>query len=145
MKQVVIREARQADADSLLHLFSHLHPEDSRQEKSLPVSILRNPDRHLLVAEVGGSVVGTIDLVVVSNITRGGKPWAICENLVVLPEFRGQGVASSLLERAREIASERGCYKIQGISSEKREEAKSLYQGLDGLLPANGWKVYLEQ
>jgi hypothetical protein len=51
--------------------------------------ILGMPGRSLLVAEVDDTVVGTIDLLIVPNVTHGGRPWAIVENLIVDEAARG--------------------------------------------------------
>src|SRR5882757_6499806 len=103
MVHVRVREAAQHDLDALLRLYDQL-AEDRAESRpaSQPTAaltlaaILRQPDRALLVASMANSVVGTADLLVVTNLTHKGMGWAIVENVVVDERQRGTGVGRAL-------------------------------------------------
>ncbi|WP_028649892.1 GNAT family N-acetyltransferase [Nocardiopsis sp. CNT312] len=77
-----------------------------------------DPDRMVLVAEDRGQIVGTLDLMIVANLTHDAQPWAAVDNLVVDPQRRGQGVGRALLEDAVDRATHSGCYKVEMLAHE---------------------------
>jgi GNAT superfamily N-acetyltransferase len=150
MQSVLVRGARATDLDALLSLYRELaDPRGSAapadREGSAPVleRILAEPDRQLLLATVEDEVVGTADLLVVSNLTHHAQPWAIVENVVVAGGHRGRGVGRTLMEHMIESARSAGCYKLQLLSGKDRVDAHRLYRrlGLDSV--AEGFKIYL--
>lgn len=52
----------------------------------------------MIVAEEDGKVIGTSMLTIVPNLTHGGKPWIIVENVVVDNEYRRTGAGKLLME-----------------------------------------------
>lgn len=147
--ETAIREARPQDLAGLLALYGELADrrgsEPGEVEPSRPAmeAILADPNRHLLVAEREGELLGTVDLLVVANLTHGARPWAIVENVVVASRARRQGIARALMERALELAAAAGCYKAQLLSGRNRAEAHELYRAMGMEAVAEGFKVYL--
>ena len=87
---VVVRDAAADDLSDLLRLYQQLAqdrgsalPVGADDATPLLAAIATQPGRHLLVAEVGGKIVGTADLLMVPNLTHSGAPWAVVENVVV--------------------------------------------------------------
>ena len=100
------------------------------------------PGHELLVAEEDGMVVGTMVLLIVPNLSHGGLPWALIENMVVDQRYRRQGIGRVMMEYAIDRAKETGCYKLQLLSNKKRPEAHQFYSSL-GLEPsAQGFRLY---
>ena len=64
----------------------------------------------------------------VPNLTHGQRPYALVENVVTHPDFRGHGLASACLAAARELAALQGCYKIMLMTGSKRESTLRLYE-----------------
>ena len=148
--QTVIRDARLADADILVHLLEIMHfdankREANRAEVDLLRAILAQPLRRILVAEYEGAVVGTVDVLVVKNLSRGCSPWATVENLVVHPEFRRHGIGRALMGEAEDFARQHACYKIQLVSNEARGPAHALYENLGYRAKVEGFRKYLEE
>ena len=145
---LLVREAREEDLDALLALYEELADRPSARgagsEQSLLVlrGMLSDPDRHLLVAELDGAVVGTVDLLIAANLTHAAKPWGIVENVVVAERARRRGVARALMGRLFEIASSAGCYKVQLLSGNRREDAHAMYRALGMDAMATGFKIY---
>jgi GNAT superfamily N-acetyltransferase len=110
--------------------------------------ILENGGMRLLVAQQDGAIVGTVTLVLVPNLTHGGKPWAQVENMVVEEGRRGTGVGRRFIEECLAVAREAGCYKVQLQSGNQRREgphdAHAFYAHA-GFQPSSvGFRYYLE-
>lgn len=150
---MLVRSAGAADLRALLSLYVQLSLENagtplSEGEASLE-AILANDGMRLLVAELGGRVVGTVTLVVVPNLTHGGKPWAQVENMVVEEGLRERGGGRQLIEECLRIAREAGCYKVQLQSGNQRREgpqdAHAFYAHV-GFEPSSvGFRYYFEE
>ena len=142
-----VRRASQGDLDALLRLYVQLSPANAgadaaRAAEQLEV-IARNPGVTLLVAEDGSSVVGTITLVLVPNLTHNARPWAQIENMVVEEAARGGGVGRQLLEACLTLARDAGCYKVQLQSANQRTDAHRFYARLDFVDSSAGFRKYL--
>jgi len=72
-------------------------------------AVLRAPARLILVAQRDDRLVGTLDLFAIDNLTRGGRPWAGVENVVVDAGHRGRGVGGAMLSAAVSIARAARC------------------------------------
>jgi GNAT superfamily N-acetyltransferase len=151
MPEIMVRPAQPGDLPELLDLYGELA--DGRQA-ALPATgpaaarqfeqILSDPSRTILVAVTGGRVAGTADLTIVANLTHGGCPWAIVENVVVSAAARGRGTGTALMERASEVARRAGCYKIQLLSRKQRVRAHKFYQAIGFEAAAEGFRRYFE-
>jgi GNAT superfamily N-acetyltransferase len=143
-----IRLACAEDASALLALLSQLHDETEPTEPTEALRdtlgrILATRGRVLLIAELEGTAVGTLDLLVVENLTRGARPWAAIENFVVDRAHRRLGVGRALLDAAVEIASNAGCFKLQLVSHGSRTAAHAVYERAGFDAPARGFRRYL--
>ena len=67
-------------------------------------------------------VVGTLTLVQVPNLTYGGRPWSIIENVMVDDRYRGRGTGRQLMSYAVELAEQQGCNEVQLLSGRRREQ-----------------------
>jgi GNAT superfamily N-acetyltransferase len=141
-----IRSARRGDFPAVLSILSQMHEEASLDEapsKTAFCEILESPSRAILVAVDKGTVVATVDLFVMANMTRGGRPWAGIENLVVDAEHRRSGIGRALMEIVVDIAREQGCYKLQLVSHHRRNAAHDLYRQIGFDAPVHGYRRYL--
>lgn len=105
---------------------------------------LFDPRRTLLVATIDDEVVGTADLVIVSNLTHGGRPWAVVENVVVEEARRQQGIGRALLDEIGALTEAAGCYMVQLLSLDHRREAHAFYASVGYAPVARGFRRYLE-
>ena len=151
MSAVAVRLATAADLAAVLGLYAQLADGDPAREppslvdaRPLLEAALEQPGRSVLVAYGDGAVLGTADLLVVTNLSHRGAPWAIVENVVVAEAERRRGVGRALMARALELAEEAGCYKLQLLSMKHRTEAHAFYRTL-GLQPlAEGFRIYFD-
>jgi ribosomal protein S18 acetylase RimI-like enzyme len=147
---VEIRDATTDDLDGLLALYTVLAdgrpgaaPAGPDVGEPVLATALADPNRALLVAVSGSRLVGTVDLLVVPNLTRGGRPWSIVENVVVTPAARRAGIGSSLMQEVRRRAVAAGCYKVQLLSRKHRVEAHAFYESAGFEAVAEGFRLYL--
>ena len=148
---MIIRRAVPGDLGGLLSLYRELAAgrgtaDPAGTEVSLPVftEILADRSRHLLVADAGGVLAGTADLLIVANLTHQAKPWAIAENVVVSAAARRTGIGRALMTRLIGIARDAGCYKLQLHSAKHRVEAHAFYRSIGMDTISEGFKIYLE-
>lgn len=103
----MVREAGREDLPALLNLYLSLHetavPEDSVFLRQVWEAILRDENRHLLVYERDGELVSSCDCVIIPNLTRGVRPYALIENVVTRTDCRGKGFASPVPERLPQL------------------------------------------
>lgn len=102
-----------------------------------------DPDRTVLVAERRGQIIGTLDLVLVANLTHNAQPWGVIDNLVVDPAARRCGVGRALMEEGLDRATRAGCYKVELLSHESRHAAHAFYHALGFQNSASGFRRYL--
>src|SRR5699024_874882 len=106
---MIIRAAIRSDLGAILRLLrelgdqTHTHSAFVRTSSAAVRAWTRmenDPDRPVLVAEQRGQIIGTLDLLVVANLTHDAQPWAIVDNLVVDPAARSRGIGRALMEDA---------------------------------------------
>jgi GNAT superfamily N-acetyltransferase len=149
---VEVRTATADDLDGLLALYTELagdrvgaEPADRVDGARIFAEILTFPGRELLVAVApDGQLVGTVDGVIVANLTRRGRPWAVVENVVVAADARRTGVGSRLFDELRRRAVAAGCYKLQLLSRKQRVEAHAFYASVGFEAVAEGFRCYLD-
>lgn len=142
-----IRGATAEDFPEILGLLSQMHDEPEMAQvdglKATFREMLASPSRVLLLAIQDGVVMGILDLFAVANLTRGGRPWAGIENLVVDADYRHQGIGSALVDVAIKLAQKLNCYKVQLVSHERRGKAHDLYRRAGFDVPVHGYRRYL--
>ena len=128
----MIREAEERDLLPLLELYLHLHetrvPEESSHLRAVWQGILQDENHHLIVCEEDGRIVSSCVCVVILNLTRNARPYALIENVVTHPDYRKRGLASQCLDYAKQIARQAGCYKIMLLTGAKDEATLNFYR-----------------
>lgn len=135
MSNITFREATQDDLPQLLSLFNHLNTsDDSTLSAQAALDIWRRisqyPAYHIGVALAENTVVATYSLIVVDNLAHGGRPMGIVENVVVHPNWRGQGIGRHMMQEAMNRCRETGCYKLMLSTNRQRKEAHAFYAAL---------------
>lgn len=127
-----IRETTEEDLPQILDLYKHLHPEDAAaaepDAEAAWGEILANPGVVIFLAELEDEPVGSCTLVIVPNLTRGARPYAVIENVVIHAGHRRKGYGSQLMRYAISRAYERGCYKVMLLTGSRREETLRFYE-----------------
>lgn len=127
---MLLRSALEVDLPGLLALYAELNPEDLPLPHAADVwqEILDQPGLDVLVVEVGGVLAAACTLVQVPNLTRGGRPFALLENVVTLAVYRRQGLGRMLVEEALRRAWVGGCYKVMLFTSARMPGALDFYR-----------------
>ena len=128
----MVREIHGNELNALLELYLFLHeetvPEMSEKLADTWTSILGDGNHHIIVNEVDGRIVSSCVCVVIPNLTRDVRPYALIENVVTHADYRGRGLASECLDYAREIAKKANCYKIMLLTGAKEEATLRVYR-----------------
>lgn len=127
----MIREIDNSDYRRLMELYLHLHETDVPEFETARETwerILADENYHIIVAEEDGLIVSSCTIVIVPNLTHGPRPYARVENVVTHAGYRGRGLATACLDRAREIAVAAGCYNIALLTGSKRESTLKFYE-----------------
>lgn len=128
----MIREANYDDLQQILELYLHLHerkiPDDNEHLKTVWDKIINDENYHLIVYEKDGKIVSSVTCVIIPNLTRNVRPYAFIENVVTDKAYRGQGIASSLLDYAKQIAKKNSCYKMMLLTSSKKRSTHRFYR-----------------
>ena len=66
--------------------------------------------------------------VIIPNLTRNIRPYALIENVVTNEEYRGKGYATECLNYAKEIAIKNNCYKMMLLTGTKNENTLAFYK-----------------
>ena len=130
--ELTIRAAESGDLDALRHLYVHLNPVDDPLPEPLAVqrwnAMLVHPGFTCIVGLHDGQVVTSCCLAVIPNLTRGGRPYALIENVVTHEAFRRRGCGRAILQDALRRAWAAGCYKAMLLTGSKRPETHRFYQ-----------------
>ena len=132
---MIIRKAKASDAEALKVLyFEHLtkyppkEEQDMAQWENLLCKFEKDENMYLLVLEIDGAVVASVQMAIIESLTHNVRPFAIIENVVTHADHRNKGYASALLERATEIAVQKGCYKMSLETGSNRESTLNFYR-----------------
>lgn len=127
----MIREITESDYQQLMELYMHLH------ETSIPsfetaeevwAHILSDRNYHIIVAEEDGKIVSSCTCLIVPNLTHGPRPYAWVENVVTHSDYRGKGLATACLGRAKEIAEKANCYRLVLMTGSKLNSTLKFYE-----------------
>lgn len=127
-----VRAAAADDLPAYLDLCRALHPGDAPPDPAAAEitwdALLARDGCTVLVAESDGVLAASCTLVVVPNLTRGARPWAIIENVVTLASHRRRGLGRIVMRAAIGRAWEAGCYKVMLATGSKQEGTLRFYE-----------------
>ena len=128
----MVREAVKEDLDELLNLYLFLHekniPENSEHLENTWKTIIEDINHHIVVKEINGKIVSSCVCVIIPNLTRNIRPYALIENVVTNENYRGKGYATECLNYAKEIAIKNDCYKMMLLTGTKNENTLAFYK-----------------
>jgi GNAT superfamily N-acetyltransferase len=153
MSDLVIRPAAEADLPALVALLAEDMLGRERDDASLPLDegygrafarIQQRPDLHLMVGELDGEVVATLQLTFIAGLARKGAWRAIVEAVHVRADRRGRGLGAQMIAWAAATARARdNCPFLQLTTDKRRKDAHRFYERL-GFQPSHkGYKLRL--
>ena len=132
MSHVQVRRAGADDLSGVLALFRHLHPDDPVLETGRAEAIWREllgqPSNKVFVIDGVGHLKATCTLTIIPSLARGGRGYAIIENVVTHPECRRTGMGSAVVAAAVEAAWAANCYKVSLATGSQRESTLRFYE-----------------
>jgi GNAT superfamily N-acetyltransferase len=130
MSEVVIRDAKDTDAEAIAILMGQLgYPQDAAFVIRKLAELRERKSSRVVVAEEVGGVAGFLSFDCEPAFHREGWIGTITA-LCVLESVRGKGIGRKLVERAEKIAREKGCVRLAVASGVRRLETHQFYLGL---------------
>lgn len=108
MNEVIVRSATQDDLFEVLRLYNHLHPHEPQLEAAAAervwMTLLKSNFMTVIVAQTAELLVSSCTLVIVSNLSRGGRSYGVIETVVTHVDYRRQGLGRRVLAYALDVA-----------------------------------------
>lgn len=153
MPEPRIREATEADLPRIVELI-HLGAVGGAGSEDLgpplPGSYYRAfrdfarfPEAKVIVAELDGMVVGTLQFHLLPSLSNLGRPTAEVEAVHVAEAFRGRRIGEALIAWAAAEARRLGCRRLQLTSNKARTDAHRFYERLGFAKSHEGMKLDL--
>jgi len=139
MSDIIFRLATRADLPSIVRMLAddELGSQRERHQDPLPDSYMKafeqidNDTNHeLVVVELNGEVIGTLQLMFLPSISFQGGLRAQVESVRVDTKYRDQGIGSKLMQWTIDRAKARGAHVVQLTTHKSREEAHRFYERL---------------
>lgn len=129
-----LRDLGAGDAGALMALYQHLNAGDAPPSEAAVHAVFAHPGlRHFGLFD-GERLIASCNLAVIPNLTRGGRPYGVIENVVTHADHRGHGHGRAVVRRAIAQAWAAGCYKVVLTTSRKDPAIWAFYErcGFDG-------------
>ncbi|HEX4704191.1 MAG TPA: GNAT family N-acetyltransferase [Pseudonocardiaceae bacterium] len=145
----VIREARRDDVPAIVAMLADDPLGARREQPGDPAylaafgEVAADPRQLLMVADVDGEPVGTLQLTFIAGLSRRGATRAQIEAVRVRSDLRGAGLGADLVRWAIDTARERGCVMVQLTSDNSRVDAQRFYRRLGFEVTHVGMKLPL--
>ena len=140
-----IRAATMDDLPSWLNLYRHLNADDPILTEADATKILDQLHKYqgskILIGQIGQEIVSTCTLIVIPNLTRGGTPCALLENVVTNERHRKRGFASAILKAAVEFAWHHGCYKVMLLTGSEEPGTFEFYEKVGFTQSKTGFQI----
>lgn len=145
MSDLVIRPVDRADLPRLLDRYAHLNADDVRASPEDAVAALAQLRGYegsvVLVGMIEDALVSTCALVVIPNLTRGAKPYALVENVVTHADHRSVGFGRAVLRAAVEQAWDAVCYKVMLMTGSTKPSTLAFYEAVGFEQSKTGFQV----
>ena len=149
---MIVRDAEQRDLTAIVALYADDQLGSTRERPGEPLAeeylgafraVTDDPRTRLVVAEVDGEVVGTLQLTHLPHLVRRGGERAQIEAVRVASSHRGSGLGRELMTWAVDQARARGCALVQLTTDAARPDAHRFYESLGFTASHVGMKLTL--
>lgn len=131
MGDLLIRPAEIDDLAGFRALYRHLIPDDLPLDdagaEARFAEMLAHPGMTIFGGFIDGAPVSTCTLIVIPNLLRGGRNYALIENVVTDADHRQQGYGRTLLNHAVAQAFSAGCYKVMLLTGSSNPATLRFY------------------
>lgn len=127
-----MREIEKTELHGLQELYLHLHEEEKLPETNKLISlwneIVEDENYHILIGEEDGKLVSSVTVIIIKNLTREMRPYALVENVVTHKDYRRRGYARALMQKAVALAESRNCYKVMLLTGARTKGTLQFYE-----------------
>ena len=149
---MLFRKARRQDLRAILELLNDgkMSSVLERIEDPMPQlyieafdAIEADPNQLLLVGDIEGRVVASLQLTFIPGIAHQGAWRAQAEAVRVAGDLRGHQIGEAMMRHVIALAKERGCALIQLTTNKARDDAQRFYRRLGFIASHEGMKLKL--
>ena len=128
MTDLILRAAGPGDLAAVSALLAELHPGHAAPTAEVYAALLAHPGVTVILAETAEGPRASCTLAIVPNLSRGGRPYGVIENVVTAASHRRRGLGRAVLGEAVRLAREAGCYKVHLATGSRREGTLAFYE-----------------
>lgn len=149
LDQLIIRDATRDDVPAIVAMLADDPLGATRERPGDPAylaafdALAGDPRQLLVVAEIGGEVVGTLQLSLLPGLSRRGAMRGLIEAVRIRADQRGGGLGARLITWAIDTSRERGCALVQLTTDASRTDAHRFYERLGFVASHVGMKLQL--
>ena len=152
MRNLTLRPARRGDVRAIVAMLADDALGGTREDVSEPLpqaycdafaEMARDPNNRLLIAEMDGAVVGTLQMTFIRGLSRQGMRRALIEAVRVAASHRGTGIGARIVRAAIDLARAEGCGMVQLTTDKSRKDAHRFYERLGFTASHEGMKLML--
>lgn len=153
-EQLIIRRATRADVPAIVHMLADdiLGQKRECDQDPLPHEYYTaferidcDPNNELIVVEITGEVIGTLQFTMIPSLSFQGSTRAQIEAVRVDQRYRSHGIGRYLFNWAIERARQEGCRLVQLTTNASRADAHRFYERLGFVSSHIGMKLDLAQ
>ncbi len=141
LDDIMIRKAQRHDLQTIARFIGQLfamesdfEPNEEKQYEGMKI-LFDTPDSHMLVAKYKNSVIGMITMQPLVSSAEGG--WVgLIEDVYIEEGFRHLGLGTTLVNKMKEIAREKGYKRLQ-LVADKNNPLAEIFYGKQGFHKAN--------
>lgn len=89
-----------------------------------------DPFQYLMVADLHGAVIGTLQLTIIPGLSRGGMRRGLIEAVRIRADMRNSGLGRQLVGWAIDQARASGCGLVQLTTDRSRMDVHRFYESL---------------
>lgn len=106
-------------------------------------AIRNDPNNELVVAVVGGNLVGMLQITFIPYLTYQGRWRALIEGVRIASNARSMGLGAAMIGWAIQRARDRNCVMVQLTTDRARQGALRFYERLGFVASHHGMKLHL--
>ena len=150
---ITLRDARREDVPAIVAMLADDALGAAREVMTEPLpasyyaafdALDRDPNNRLLIAEINGEIVGTLQITFIHGLSRQGAKRALIEAVRVASLHRGKGFGEQIIREAVEMARREGCAMVQLTTDKSRKDAHRFYERLGFVASHEGMKLTLD-
>lgn len=127
-----IRELHESDLESLLKLYIQLDEKNENLSLIKSKEIWKQINLNKNIIYIGAiekeTIISTCYLVIIQNLSVGGRSIGFIENVVTHSDYRKKGIGRKVINKAIDLCKKNNCYKVILQSGIKREDAHKFYR-----------------